>query len=221
MLAIYRRLGLPVRAQMVRFVRLLQAEALLRSLVRMPALARGLSRPVDYALALRPRLTRLRSSLSIALQAGPCNEEFSDLARRGASRLGLCVDRSAGYLNWRYRTNPLSPHEIVTARRHGDLVAYAVVTVEGSECQLVDFLAADDAPVLGELLEALATLLRARGCRAISAPILASHPWLPILRAHGFVARESRPVVIHAPHAVGPLGIDGYTLSLTHGDRDS
>jgi hypothetical protein len=161
--------------------------------------------------------------LAISLQSGECGEEFSVFARELGGQYGVCTQRSAEYLNWRYLCAPLGRYELLTARRAGTLVAYAVFTQTGEDARLVDLFGISDPEVIYDLVDEAVFLLRNRGVVLISAPILGSHPWVPLLHRRGFSTREAAPVVIYAPR-YAPLNC--YTAKrlhwfFMHGDRDS
>ena len=69
--------------------------------------------------------------MEVGIHARSRGEEFTVLAQQQRGKFGLCLDRSAEYLNWRYISNPLARHEIVTARSKGRLVGYIVWTRGG------------------------------------------------------------------------------------------
>jgi hypothetical protein len=167
----------------------------------------------------RPRAHR---TSAIALHTGACGEEFSVIARELGGQYGVCTQRSAEYLNWRYQFDPLGRYELLTARRAGTLVAYAIFTQTGEDARLVDLFGVSD-EVICDLVDEAVFLLRKRGVVLVSAPILGSHPWVPLLHRRGFSTREAEPVVIYAPR-YAPLS--RHTAKrlhwfFMHGDRDS
>ena len=74
----------------------------------------------------------------------------------------FCLRRSAEYLNWRYRNSPVQSYEVLTARRSGKLLAYAVFAQSGEKGHLVDLFGVNDHRVLADLIEAVAHLVRKR-----------------------------------------------------------
>lgn len=221
MLAVYQRLGVKPFRQMLRLAKLLRVDRKVREKIRVLPLARGLSIAGNVLLRLAHRRPESDGGLTVTLHAGQCGEEFSVLAREIGGRYGVCVQRSAAYLNWRYLANPLYHYEIVTARRDDVLVAYAVFTHAGDDAMLVDVFGIDDPGVVSSLLDAVTVLLRTRGVMTISAPMLESHPWVSLVQRLGFSAREATPVVLY-PHPRSPTtnvpGDIGWFLM--HGDRD-
>lgn len=217
MMAVYRRLGIQPFGQMTRFAKVLRWGRKLRHVVTASGIRTGLGILGDIAdrLARRPAPPH---GISVALEDAPCDDAFDDLDRANRARFWLYLDRSAAYLNWRYRTNPLVRHEILTARRGGELLGYAVFTPSEPEAVLADLFARDDGTTR-LLLDEAAELLKARGVVTLSVPAHSSHPLIPHLLRSGFRARETSPVILYRrPHSEPKTG---GAWSLLNGDRDS
>jgi hypothetical protein len=158
---------------------------------------------------------------TISLEAGPCGEEFTALARKMSASYGVCVERLADYLNWRYRSHPLRRYEILAARRDGTLVGYAVFLQEGEDAGIVDLFGIEE-EALGSLVKRVVTIARKCGAIAVSASVLTSDPRRALLERLGFHARESRPVVVYLPRQLATSDRNvGLTWSLMDGDRES
>ncbi len=220
MMAVYRRMGIGPFGEMVRFCRLLRLDGPVRRHVRGPAvLTRVVGTLGSMVLARRTLRTPVTPGLTVALHDGPCGDEFSAVASRQVATSGVRVQRSAEYLNWRYLENPFCRHEVMTARRAGTLVGYAVFhEQDGRTATVVDMLA-PDAPTVGDLVRGVAGLAWRRGLEAINVTLLGSHPWVRVLARAGFRAREASPVVVYAsPVVAWP---DRPAWHLLCGDRDS
>jgi hypothetical protein len=221
MMAVYRRLGVRPLGQMVRLNRPLRVDSHLRKLVRSAALTRGLGAITGAMLAFHHRRRGGASGLEVALHDGAFGAEFTELYRRYTGHGTVMVERSAEYLNWRYRANPVHRHEVMTARRDGHLVGYAVFRQEETTAVLVDLFAVDGPAAIIDLAHSVAALARRRGLDALSVSLLGSSPWVQCLRAAGFTERETSPVVVYAvPEAASKVG-DERAWLLLHGDRDS
>jgi hypothetical protein len=221
MMAVYQRIGVGARGQMIRLRRLLRVDTRLRQIVVRPALIRGMSTLGNLLLASRIPHAPGVVGLTVAFHAGWCGEEFSEVASRWSAQHGVSVQRSAEYLNWRYLANPICRHEMMTARQDGALVGYLVFTADGHTATLVDMLAADVAIVV-RLVRALVELAWRRGLDTVTVTLLASHPWVRLLKRVGFRKRERSPVVVYAPNATARSGADdGLAWLLLCGDRDS
>ena len=218
--AVYRRLGLAPAAQMRRFVRPLRSYPALRTRLRSAVLARPAAVVADRALAWG---TRARGPLALAAHEGRCGEEFTALAREANPGYGAVVRRHADYLNWRYLDNPFERHEIVTARRNGHLVGYAVVTTEPETPAIVDLFGIPTPRLMEGLLRGTLGWLRRRGAASATLWLLAPPFWGPILQRTGFRAREAAPVMLKAGAvpAWAPRLDHPSPWLLTHGDGDS
>jgi hypothetical protein len=86
----------------------------------------------------RPALRLGSGSLEISEHTGAFGEEFSQLdsAVKGANQIR--GQRSAAQLNWRYLEDPLQKYQVFTARRKGELVAFAVLRVAGEIVTVLD-----------------------------------------------------------------------------------
>jgi hypothetical protein len=223
MTAVYARLGIAPTARMLRFALPLRVDRRVREWVKHPSVARALSGAANLALALRAPRGRGGRSLAVALDRGRCAEEFTALAQEVGGRHGVCISRSAAYLNWRYLDNPLRHHELMTARRDGRLRGYAVFSQLGEDATLVDLFGAEPPSVIDELVRSVIEILRERGAATVSVPLLEGHPWIPRLRRLGFIPRESSPVVIYDAAARAGDGAAGGRgpWFLVYGDLDS
>jgi hypothetical protein len=225
MMAVYKRLRIGPIAQMVRLAKPLRIDRKVRAIVNAPVLTQAVSTVGNWMLALQEySLTQRRPRfLQIAVHQGACGEEFSQLAEATGCHFGVCLQRSAAYINWRYISNPLGRYEIVTARAENALLAYAVFTLDGEEGTLVDLFFGKDLTVVRFLLDEVIAMLRTRGAATVQTAAIAPHIWVGLLQQKGLRLRESRPIVIYAPpESALPLSeaADGGWL-LLYGDRDS
>jgi hypothetical protein len=222
-MAVYKRLGITDIQRLVRFAKPLRVDRKVTAKIKAPLVARGLAAMGNRLLDWRDRFHQRDTTLTISIHEGLCDEEFSRLAQRVNDQLGVCVQRTADYLNWRYLAHPLRRYELLTARRHGELLAYLVLTHNGEDAIVADLFGVEASAVIGRLMETAVGLLREHGVMTLSVPLWESHPWIPLLQRLGFRAREASPVVISVPsHAtarhIRPEGLRWYFM---HGDRDS
>jgi hypothetical protein len=222
MMAVYKRLGINPFARVLRLARPLRIDRQIASVIKAPIIASGMAAVGNLLLATRAFQPLKDGNLTVALHEGECGEEFSDLAREVADRYGVCVQRSAEYLNWRYLANTYCAYEIMTARRNGKLLGYAVIGQSGQECIIADVFAVDSPAIIRRLVKEVVALCRVRGANTVSIPLVESHPWLTLLRRLGFRERESKPMVLYAPN--NDILAD-YLVNkpwfIMHGDRDS
>ena len=223
MMAIYRRLRIEPSGHMLRMAKPLRVDRKLGTLVHYPPVARGLRAMGNTMLALRDITVKDDRAVTISLHDGRCGEEFSTLAHHVSHRYEACIQRSAAYLNWRYLAHPLHQHEVLTARRGGALLAYAVFMQTGEDAALVDLLGVENPTILSSLVKRVIALLRKRGVITVSALMIASHPWRGMLHRLGFKAREASPVMVYAsPHSQTKYSLgEGHNWFLMQGDRDS
>jgi hypothetical protein len=161
-------------------------------------------------------------SVDLHHHQGLCGEEFTMLAEEQRARSGMCIQRSAEYLNWRYVNNPLTDYRFLTARRHGILKGYAIWTEVGKDAFVVDLFGENDPAVVKGLLSEVASYLTERGVMTLSVWQNDSHPWLSWYSEMGFRARDSVPMVcIRGPGIGNSVDVRSAKWFLMQGDRDS
>jgi len=160
---------------------------------------------------------------SIAEHQGGCADEFTELAHTVGSRYGICIERSAEYLNWRYLRHPFEHHELLTARRGKELMGYLVFSHTGEDAKIVDLFGLPDAAMWTALVAHVVTLLHTRGVITVSVPALAANPWAALLKKWGFRRREGSPVVVYGSSEMMQAlhGARAFSWFLTDGDRES
>lgn len=222
MLAIYKRLRIEPQESTIRFAKPLRADRQIQK--RIPAKAAGAALAVAANAALRLRDAGLgrSSEWTITEATVPCGEEFTQAFRQWAPRMGICVDRSAEYLNWRFFQHPQRRYHFLTARKDGRLCGYLIYDWAGEDATVVD-LFAEEAQVSRALLVETIAMTRSCGVHTLSAPFLESHSAREIFEDCGFQPRESSPVVVlslpwNTSDAGGQVADPWY---LTHGDRES
>jgi hypothetical protein len=223
MMAVYKRLGIDAFGQIVRLAKPLRVDRQVRKIVRSPAIVRGVSAAANLLLAINDGISANEDGLTTCFHQGGCGEEFSVLAGEVGRGFGVCVQRSAEYLNWRYLANPLYRFELLISRRDDALLGYAVFTHDEEDALLVDLFGVNDAGVIRTLVHGLARILRERGVVTVSVSLLETHPWLPLLQGLGFKAREKSPLVVYPlPTFLSSYGkAKSADWFLMHGDRDS
>jgi hypothetical protein len=221
MVTVYRRLRIEPRGVVHRLVRPLRLDHKLAEFIRLPRLARGVSVIVNRALARRYRCDV--PGVTIERHAGPCGDEFTRLADSEAAAYGVCVRRSAAYLNWRYRADPTVGHEILTARSEGRLLGYVVLTVRADTGTLTDLFGVRDRRILAALADAAVRRASERKCASVVVSLLDTHPWMRMFRGLGFVARDSNHFMLvpSSSSAAGQVVERPARLFLMYGDRDS
>ena len=222
MVAVYKRLGIEPTGKMLRLAKPLRVDRKVKEMIKNAAVERMVTSVGNALLKRASARADTDESLEVAVHAQLCGEEFTVLAQEQRGKFGLCLDRSAEYLNWRYISNPLARHEIVTARRNGRLVGYVVWTRVGEDASIVDFFGEEDSGMARRLVAEIATLAQECGVMTLSVSLNESHPLLSLFCEMGFRLRDSVPVVIIPsktfPHKIDPQLTGWY---LMQGDRDS
>jgi len=222
MAAVYKRIGFDVTARMLRLAKPLRVDRKIKEMTKNSA-ARWLGITVGNTLLkiASPR-GNAEESLELSLHTQVCGEEFTVLAQEQGAKFGICLQRSAEYLNWRYIDNPLVRHEIVTARKNGRLVGYVVWTQAGDDAFIVDLFCEQDAAIVRCLVAEIVFLAQERDAMSVSVWIEKSHPWRSLFVEIGFRLRESTPMMI-IPSKSFAYKINGKPTGsyLMHGDRDS
>jgi hypothetical protein len=222
MVAVYRRLGFEVSGKMLRLAKPLRVDRKVQQMINNSAAQRVIASFGNALLRFASATAEADESLEVSLHAGVCGEEFSVLAQEQRGRFGICIERSAAYLNWRYVNNPLERHEIVAARRRGRLVGYAVWTQAEHDAAIVDLFGAKDWKMLRFLVAQIAALAEDRGAETLSVSVSEAHPLRSLFSEMGFRVRDSFPVIIIAAQTferkIDPMLTGWY---LMQGDRDS
>lgn len=220
MLAVYRRMGLEAPARLVRFAKPLRLDQRIARRVPVRTLASAFAVAARVGLWARDFNFRPAKGWVVEPFESEFGPEFSELMERAGTRDRVSVERSADYLNWRYRRHPTVRHEVLTVRRGGSLHAYLVFAEVGGQARVVDAFGADDPEILRSLLAAAATRLRERGAQTLSFPLLSQDPWSEWLLRWGFKARESSGVVILPANTSGEVR-SRPAWFLVDGDRES
>jgi GNAT superfamily N-acetyltransferase len=207
---------------MIRFAKPLRVDERVAKRLPVAMIARGISALVNTGLKLRDIGLSNPSHLTIANEAGPWGEEFTEAAGRWAQNEDFCVARTGPYLNWRFGQHPLRPHAMLTAREGVTLRGFLIYYSEEDHRYIVEF-QASDAAAHKALLRSAIKIAREEGFHTLNAPWLSAHPGRRLLESYGFRPRESTPVVMLGLPQTKNDGPDYMTRGwfLTAGDRES
>jgi GNAT superfamily N-acetyltransferase len=222
MIPVYKRLAIESQKQFVRLAKPFRVNQTVQARVKTRWLAQGLSAISNQILDSRDRRRRQLSDCNLSLHSGLCDDEFTLLARAVSVGYGVCVERSAEYLNWRYRNHFARSYELLTARRGDALLAYAVFTHDAGNAEIVDLFGVQEPAVLSDVISGVVALLRQRNVMTLSAPMLSSHTHVSLFESLGFYKRETCPVIVYPPrsHAAGESD-ERDEWFLMQGDRES
>jgi hypothetical protein len=219
MLPVYRRLGIGPFGHLRRLAKPLSVDG--RITAALPAAVTGIvTRAADALLTLADARHAVPRGMEVVEEPGPCRTEYSELASRAGAHHGFCVERSATYLDWRYRSAPHRAYRLLAARRQGELLGYVVLDRDGATGWIADLFAGDPA-----VIRALATVAIARfrgeGVATVCTAALDTHPWGAELGRLGFRPREATPVVACDGHGQPLAPAQASAWLLAHGDRES
>jgi hypothetical protein len=214
-------MGLAPSMEMIRFAKLLTVDRQIAKFVKGQYLARAVSSPLNKLLDLYSTKNFNDGTITFSVHEGTCRDEFSHLVEDIAGTTGICIDRSAEYLNWRYRANSFYSYEIITARQAGVLVGYCVFYQAEQDATVVDLFGVKKDAVIAGLICAVQNHLKPRGVAVLSVPAAEKHPFVPLLRTLGFAHREKSPImtIISKPSLHHVLCNSNWLLMA--GDRDS
>jgi hypothetical protein len=192
----FRRLGIGENSQMERFVRPLCVDRLVEKVLGHGPWSAPISAVGNFVLRLRNWKREASTGLDITEHSGCFGKEFSLLDKELAKGDQIRGRRTAEDLNWRYRNNPLSKFHVLTARRKGELVAYAVYEVSGHDASLVDIFGREFPEVAAELLEAVANQCRAESLHKVQAFLSQRHGLRRAFERAGFRYRSDGARVV-------------------------
>jgi len=151
----FRRLGIGSISQMQRYTRPLRVNRQIIKRIGQGRLSASLGRLGNILLDLWTyRRYRVRN-LELSPYAGGFGEEFSALDQSVGGTEGVPSRRKAEELNWRYRQDPLRQYRVQTARRNGELLAFAIYSISGQDAYLIDLFGKISVEVGLELLAAV------------------------------------------------------------------
>jgi hypothetical protein len=134
----FRRLGIQPNCKVARYALPLRVDSQLRKRLGaasvVPAAAGNLLLRLHRLSAWK---TRARN-LEVSDHRGAFGEEFSKLDEAVKGPNAIRGRRGAAHLNWRYREDPLKRYEILTARRKGELIAFAILRTTNEVVTIVD-----------------------------------------------------------------------------------
>jgi len=222
MMPIYQRIGFGATGQVTRFVRLLRLDEKVKGFWKERLLGKGVVALGNLALSLGRRGSLQRDGYEAILLEDRFDQRFTELDERVSRDLTVVGRRTADYLNWRYRDNPLARFQVVALEDDGHLLGYAVWKEKGNAATLMDFFGEQQGTVLHAILAGVVYTMKQQGIHSLSAPLLPTSPLVPIFKQWGFHARESAPFVVSTPPGGKWDGIvnDENNWFLTPGDRD-
>jgi len=210
MMAVWRRLGVRPAGSQARFVRLTRIDSKVQGYIPNRLLAGAISKVGNLAINYSRASTRRLRDYEIVHYNGQFGEEFTELDSRTSTHYPVRGRRTAEFLNWRYRRNPIENYQVVVAKRGSELAGYAALAVLETEWTIADLHPLEETGVVSGLLGCLHELSRRSNVERLTAPVIDGSLLAFHLTRAGFLRRESSPVIASARN-----------WFLTHGDRDS
>jgi hypothetical protein len=210
----FRRLGMTASAALARHARLLRTDRQLAA--RLGPVGRALAPAGNALLRAAGAGRRVRAAgVEVARLDGRFDDEFSALDRRVGAADAIRGRRSAADLNWRYRDDPLHDYVTLTARRRGELIGFAVLSLGQRDALVVDVFGEPAAALA--LLEGSADEARAAGAETLHLSVSDGSGLTAHLGRAGFRRREDGPRVVPYPRALSEAERPR-PWSLTHAD---
>ena len=195
-MATFHRLGITPITRMRRYARLLRLDGYLQKVLPWRIATFPLAKLGNMALLLTDARGRRARGLDVSAQEGRFGEEFSRLDEREVTPHSIRGRRQAVDLNWRFRDDPLHEYRVLAARNHGDLVAYAVLQVSGSEALLVDLFGRLAEDVVVDMLGVASTMLRREKVNVVHALVADRDLGIGMLAAAGFRFHGDGPDIV-------------------------
>ena len=172
----------------VRAVKPLHVEYLVRRKVTNPFAAKALARVIDLGLKAISKETYVATS-SIQ-QVETCGAEFDELWRRysDASEGIVGTRKDKDYLNWKYLQNPDSCRRLFAKKSDGRVDGCVVLESTNEVGYIIDVMAVSE-QVLTELIAFSVKVFRREGKQSAAFVSLENNMYSPCLKRFGFVPR--------------------------------
>jgi hypothetical protein len=208
-IAVFKRIGYQVVGETSTWVKPLRAAYKLRERLRWRWAAAAAAMPVDVALCALDQPRAVRGRLRFRHEVVPAPDRRVDaLWEQARARYGVVGEKTASYLDWRYRRFTTRDHHIfgIFPRGQDRLEAYAIYTVEDGKAFLRDLFAEHLDASAEALLMALADHLRWQGVDSMSLCYLGSPSFGERLQKLGFLLRPAkRSLILHPEGVAEPL----------------
>lgn len=197
---VQRRVGFQILGPMHRWVKILRSERTARKWLPSPPAARAVSFALDPALALISRERRRRRTPGVLSETvrSP-DHRFDRLWEKLSNSLPILGDRSAAFLQWRYRGNPNRPYEILAVSRKADREIFGFVIYRMSAdgiCGVMDLSAENLEDALEITLQEFCLRMREKPVAAISLCYFGNRKFEEILARWNFCKRMDRQNVV-------------------------
>ncbi len=214
MMAIHGRMGVKQLGEMVRLVYLLRVDRVVERKVSDGILGKSASKAGNALLAIRDALRKRDASVTVSRYSGDFQEPVSaGIEAEG----GVSLERSAAYLNWRYRRDPRGCPAILSAQRGEIEGGFVVFRCGDEDAEIFDAFAIAEEAFFRELALEVIDIARSRGATRVTASLSDQHPFVATLVNLGFSQRDSVPFLVYAKPGVLAPETRWFLMS---GDRD-
>jgi hypothetical protein len=214
MMAVQSRLGIEPRGEMLRLLYLVRADRVVKKRLPDGLVGRTALKAGNAVLEIRTALHRRDASIRVSAFEG----DFESSPPAGIeAEGGVSLERSAAYLDWRYRKDPRGRARILEARRgetHGGFLAFQS---RGGDIEILDAFGIADEAFFRELVLEVVNLALAEDQSSVTAGVSDRHPLAAQFERLGFSRRDSVPFVVYADSASDETGRPWFLMG---GDRD-
>lgn len=189
--AVMRRVGYVALGNLQCWTKPLRSRSLLGRYLKWPMATRLAAPLVDIALKYRSPDAYYRRSATVVTEiTTEFDDRFDRLWERAARQFPIMGERSAAYLNWRFRDCPELDYRTLCLldRNSGELMGYVVYCVCDSSLGIADLLFNDER-ACGVLLSEFVRVARQQRCCAIHMAFFGSSRLTNCLSRAGFFER--------------------------------
>lgn len=145
----------------------------------------------------------------------PFDARVDAFFERAAEPFDFIPERSAPYLNWRYRDRRAGHFLTLTAEREDKLLGYAAVRMINSRAHLADLLVLPDRlDVATSLVERAVTMAAREGASGVECTLPRRHPYTQVLQALGFVRLAARSAEIATKFGLRNVRADAHDFGV-------
>jgi hypothetical protein len=199
---------------MVRLVYLLRVDRVVERKMSDGILGKSASKAGNALLGIRDALRKRDASVTVSGYSGDFQEPVSaGIEAEG----GVSLERSAAYLNWRYRRDPRGCPAMLRAHRGEIEGGFVVFRCGDDEVEIVDAFGISEEAFFRELALEVIDVARCRGATRVTASLSDRHPLVATLVNLGFSRRDSVPFLVYAKPEVLRPETKWFLMS---GDRD-
>ena len=219
--ALYRRMGGADLGAGERWVRPVDFKSIAKRTIG-GVVGRVVGAAGGVALRARDALAGIPRGIDVTPLEGEFGAEFDALDAKLAGMTAVAGVRDAAYLDWRYRQHAMFSHDVLCARRNGELLGFVVVRPgENGVALVLDLFAGEEDGVRRGLAAAAVDHARAGDAEALHVEVLAGSPAAKMFSKLGFVKRDegAGPVPFSGPDGPAVLR-HAANWWITGGDRD-